>query len=303
MLTLTPCWFLRRHTPSDSISRKQSGVYFSSCRFCERPIISSDRNNWDLAEGFNLNTVYASSSSNYLYIVDLLNDLVISRFSIDHLSCEAEIAAYAEQITHDYGIDKSDGTLALRDSRNGSRRKRRTAPAPTAAAAPIEPRPDNDRLTGLPGRKSFEDSFATVCRVGATSKRRVSLAIVDIDRLDAINRRIGLDAGDEIVKRVADELRAMAGTRCHISRNRGLEFLVLFEDTGLNLAVARIKSVQAVLAGALQETLGGDILAISAGLAEIDLAGDARAALREADLALHKVKAAGGNGVGASADG
>ena len=301
MLTLTQCWFTRKHTPSEPVPRSAKDVYHSHCKSCDRPIISWDRSVWHLAEGFNLLQVYRGLSTSFLYLVDTRVDVVVARFIIDHLKTEQEISAYARQICADNGVDDPDSVLELRDSRKGRTkakgRQKAQAPAPVEAA----PAADADRLTGLPGRGTFETALAAECARAQAQKARLAVAFVDIDQLDRTNRAHGLDAGDAMVRFVAAQLAGLGECQCHISRNRGLEFILLFRGAGADLVQSRLENVRKMIAASTLPEAPDQRLGVSCGLAEIDADGDPRAALRSADIALHHAKAQGRNAVVAAA--
>lgn len=294
MLALTQCWFTRRHYPDEVGHKNSEGVYRSVCRSCERPIISWDRSIWHLAEGFNLMQVYNSSEHAFLFLVDTRDDLVVARFPIDDLETEEEVEQFALKIRLENGVDEPGSMLLLRDSRGGRKKKRRkpVAKAPPGkfkpAPAPVYPTESPDDLTGLPGRGLFEAAFAAACEQAWDTQAPLSVAFVDIDGLDHINRLQGLDAGDRVIGQVAQLLRAGNDGPLHLSRNRGLEFIMLLPGADAVQATARVGQLQAEIARS-------GVASVSCGVAQVALDGDCRAALRAADEALHRAKS-GKNG-------
>jgi diguanylate cyclase (GGDEF)-like protein len=304
MLTLTQCWFTRKHAPSERVPKSNKDVYYSHCKSCDRPIVSWDRTIWHLAEGFNLLNLFQGQDNSFLYLVDTRIDVVVSRFSINHLQTEQEIEAYARQIKADHGLDDLESVLELRDSRKGSVKRRKPArpkgSAPPGTAQVEEGQPpaaDADRLTGLPGRGTFETVFATECAFASTRKSHLTVAFVDIDGLDAFNRAHGLDAGDALVRMVAEQLTGLGECKCHIARNRGLEFLLLLRGAGADLAHSRLENVRKFIARSKLPEAPEQPLSISCGLAEVPAGGDPRVSLRAADLALQHAKARKGSAV------
>ena len=300
MLTLTQCWFTRKHIPSEPVPRSGKDVYHSQCKSCERPIISYDRSIWHLAEGFNLLQVYQNLNTSFLYLVDNRAEVVVARFTIDHLKSESEIAAYARQICADNGVDDPDSVLELRDSRKGKAKaggRQKPAMANAQPVATRSPAADADRLTGLPGRATFESAFSTECARAQARKSRLTVAFVDIDQLDQFNRAHGHDAGDAVVRFVAGQLGELGECECHISRNRGLEFILLFSGAGADLVQSRLENVRKIIAASKLPEAPEQCLSVSCGLAEVDTDGDPRAALRRADAGLHLAKAQGRNTV------
>lgn len=77
-----------------------------------------------------------------------------------------------------------------------------------------------DELTGLPGRRAFDQALGDL-------KDRFSIAMVDLDHFKRFNDRHGHDAGDQVLRMVADELRKCGGGgRAH--RWGGEEFAIVF---------------------------------------------------------------------------
>ena len=309
-LALTQCWFTRSHMAASPGRRGSDGVFRSNCRYCERPIISWDRDSWHLADGFNLLEIQAATQAAFLYVLDTRDDEVVARFPIDHLETEEEITALAKQIEEEHGTAEPGSTLVLRDSRNslgGRKVKRRPAPPtaveseappePVAETPPepelepepepeLEPEPEpaaparTDRVTGLPNRAAFEAVFSEACAHSASTGTPLSLALCDVDGLDLVNRAEGHDAGDALLRSVAAALGALDGCSVYVSRNRGFEFAVLFDGAPAS-AQAALQNVHA---------------RISCGIAEVP-ADNPRSALQAADRALQRAKSLGGGHV------
>ena len=117
MLALTQCWFTRTHVPVQAGRPDSEGVFRSTCRYCERQIISWDRKVWHIADGFNLLSITGGIQKAFLFLVDTRDDCVVARFPIDHLDDESEISAFAKQIKEDRQVDAPGSFLVLRDSR------------------------------------------------------------------------------------------------------------------------------------------------------------------------------------------
>ena len=329
MLALTQCWFTRTHVPAYPGQRNKDGIYRSECRHCDRPIISTDRKTWQMAEGFNLMTVYQGIEKPFLFLIDTRNDFVVARFPIDHLEFENDVESFAEQIKVDNGVNDPASALALRDSRKRKfpRRKvekdqaaasvlpRGIAPPADAAAAiaaaatsgesgipgtllaanPARAARDEDKLTGLPGRGAFEAVFEAEFRRALAQNEPLAIAFADIGRLDRLNRALGLDTGDALIRVVAAELGRIPQCHRHLSRNRGLEFLLLLRNADAATAADRLAPVSKAVAALSGFAVDSEGPALSCGLAVVPLTGDPRSALRAADVALHRAKAEGGN--------
>ena len=294
MLALAQCWFNREHTPAYSARRGGDGIYRCVCRHCKRSIMSWDKRMWHLADGFNLHEACQDLDTSFLYLVDNRSDSVVARFPIDHLANKAEIDAYSKQIREDRGVDEPGSFLELRVSRSRTSGKRRAKPVAVEEPLPAD---DADQLTGMPGRGSFERWFVVECERARETGARTTIALVNIDRLDSFNRTHGLDAGDAFVRLVAAELRGLSDCHCHISRDPGLEFILIMPGNGAELASKRLDTLRAAIASAHIAEAPDAALSITCGLAQLPDTGDQRLALRAADLAVKEAKAKGGNAV------
>ncbi|MFQ5681150.1 MAG: GGDEF domain-containing protein [Candidatus Omnitrophota bacterium] len=100
---------------------------------------------------------------------------------------------------------------------------------------------ENDYLTGLLSRKSFDRIFTDLLQKSASTEQPFSVAIMDVDRFKKFNDKFGHLFGDEILKYVAASLSCKLEEGCHIFRYGGDEFVVLFpgktsQDIGLSMA-------------------------------------------------------------------
>ncbi|MCP4350307.1 MAG: EAL domain-containing protein [Desulfobacterales bacterium] len=105
----------------------------------------------------------------------------------------------------------------------------------------------HDILTKLPNRKSFYKCLEEKVN---QSHRRVgdenwALLFLDLDKFKYVNDTLGHDAGDELLKTVADRLRGCLRKTDHIFRLGGDEFTVilnnLFEDTDVAKVASKIR--------------------------------------------------------------
>lgn len=66
-----------------------------------------------------------------------------------------------------------------------------------------------DALTGLPGRRAFERTLRGEVARASRYGLRLSLALLDVDRLERLNELHGREAGDQVLMRVGAALRAV----------------------------------------------------------------------------------------------
>ncbi|MDA1081745.1 MAG: diguanylate cyclase [Gemmatimonadetes bacterium] len=86
-----------------------------------------------------------------------------------------------------------------------------------------------DRLTGLPNRgyvdKSIEQEFAAAAR-----GRDLAVIIFDIDRLDAVNKRLGQPSGDAVIRAFAKVLQANTRKENLSARYGGGQFITVLRE-------------------------------------------------------------------------
>ncbi len=156
----------------------------------------------------------------------------------------------------------------------------------------------HDALTGLPNRAWFaarlEDALARAARGGST----VAVIFLDLDRFKVVNDSLGHERGDQLLVAVAGRLRDCPGVGQGLARLGGDEFTVLL--TGATEADARRTAAHLLAALGPPIRLAGRDLVVTAsvGIALGAGAGDAAAdLLRDADMAMYRVKQRGRSGI------
>ena len=88
----------------------------------------------------------------------------------------------------------------------------------------------HDSLTELPNRALFADRLGLA--LARTSRRKVAVAVLflDLDGFKPINDRFGHEAGDRLLRAVAERVRACVRPEDTVARLGGDEFTVLLED-------------------------------------------------------------------------
>ena len=161
-----------------------------------------------------------------------------------------------------------------------------------------------DDLTGLRNLRAFEAGLATLVSTAARTGGHVSLLVLDVDNLKALNDRYGHLAGAEGVRLVGHVLRDLLPTSAVACRYGGDEFAVVVPECdawrALQIAEALCDAVRVtapVLAG---RSFLPATLTISAGVASVagrELPPDTTVAgeylFRQADRALYEAKLAG----------
>jgi diguanylate cyclase (GGDEF)-like protein len=152
----------------------------------------------------------------------------------------------------------------------------------------------HDTLTGLPNRALLMERIghAMVARGRGAG---FALLFLDLDRFKAVNDTLGHAAGDELLRAVADRLRAEVREEDTVARLGGDEFVVL--QCGVPLqGQAAVLAERIIAAVGAPYTIAGQEVSIGVSVG-IDLRAGNQAGpdevLRRADLALYAAKAGG----------
>jgi len=150
----------------------------------------------------------------------------------------------------------------------------------------------HDPLTGLPNRTLFFERLDLALR-----GERIGLCYLDLDGFKAFNDTLGHDAGDRLLKLIADRLTARLGGRHLVARIGGDEFVVLVEDwSGPDTAVTAAQEALAAVREPLP--LDARMVTVSASIGVVDMpAAQTTAAelMKAADTTLYRAKSEGRN--------
>lgn len=156
----------------------------------------------------------------------------------------------------------------------------------------------HDPLTDLPNRLLFTDRVEQALASAQIHKSGCALLMIDLDHFKMINDSLGHTVGDQLLKVVAEHLKAMFGPGKTLVRLGGDEFAVLVESCPQLAQAAAL--AQRIIDG-LREPfyIDGHRLFINASVGISQFPSDALSAeqmLRNADSALFKAKSAGRDG-------
>jgi diguanylate cyclase (GGDEF)-like protein/PAS domain S-box-containing protein len=87
----------------------------------------------------------------------------------------------------------------------------------------------HDKLTGLPNRALLEDRLNHTIQWCKRSGQRGAVLFLDLDRFKTINDSLGHDAGDQVLREVANRLRSCLRDCDTVARLGGDEFIILLE--------------------------------------------------------------------------
>ena len=153
-----------------------------------------------------------------------------------------------------------------------------------------------DALTEVANRRAYEFELARRVADWNRNETAVSLILLDIDYFKKFNDRYGHQAGDAVLRAVAEVLQNTIRETDLVARYGGEEFALVLSDTD----VAAAKEVAERIRGLIESArfpFNGLILrlTVSLGFAQIRTGEDATAFVQRADAALYSSKEAGRN--------
>ena len=152
-----------------------------------------------------------------------------------------------------------------------------------------------DQLTKVYNRRYFDERLDMEIERARRYGRKVSCVMVDIDEFKQVNATHGHEAGDGVLKILADVLLSSTRTSDVVSRYGGEEFVVILPEAAGDEAVVLAERLRRAFedCGACE---GEPAITISCGVATYpDHANDAATLLRMADSAVYRAKAEGRN--------
>ena len=221
----------------------------------------------------------------------------------DLLAARADAGRSDQTTSADITVRRGDGTLADMTCRIRARRDAtghmlgfdgtiQDISERKLAERQLEQLAYYDSLTGLPNRVLFLRELTEMCAKRQVSGRLGALVLIDIDNFKEVNDGLGHAAGDELMRKIAAQLRLVAGPGNMVARLGGDEFAILVRNA------TDVAEVQA-LCGEMIEQLSQrfeltncDVKSgASAGVCMIPVdSAESAEALRFADLALYRAK-------------
>ncbi|WP_158583552.1 bifunctional diguanylate cyclase/phosphodiesterase [Salinisphaera sp. Q1T1-3] len=155
----------------------------------------------------------------------------------------------------------------------------------------------HDTLTGLANRRGFQRDLAATWRRARNGMLQAFVMYLDLDHFKAVNDSCGHAAGDDLLRLVAERLRAVLRDSDVLARLGGDEFAAIVHandaDGARVVAEKFLRSIRALhfVRGERTYRLG-----LSLGIAALDTTLEGpEASLAHADDALYRAKAAGRN--------
>jgi diguanylate cyclase (GGDEF)-like protein len=158
-----------------------------------------------------------------------------------------------------------------------------------------ETRAATDSLTGLPNRRSAQDTLKRMVAQAGRQLAPLAAIAMDLDQFKRVNDCFGHEKGDDVLAAVGRLLAEAVRESDFAARQGGEEFLLLLPETGREGAVQLAEKLRAAVG---RTELPGVDTAVSAsfGVAVYpEDAVDAETLLRKADRALYAAKEGGRN--------
>ncbi|MBF0125018.1 MAG: diguanylate cyclase [Magnetococcales bacterium] len=157
----------------------------------------------------------------------------------------------------------------------------------------------HDQLTGLPNRRMFQEFLSNDLKQADRSKQSLAVAFIDLDRFKQVNDTLGHEAGDILLKTVAQRFKSCLRDSDTLARMGGDEFTLILPNIG--------HATHAwLVADKIRHSLDEPIVIFdtpcsvgaSIGLSVYPEHGqDIDTLLQRADQAMYQVKSGGRNGV------
>lgn len=153
-----------------------------------------------------------------------------------------------------------------------------------------------DALTGLLNRRAFHARAGLECTRAQRQQSPLCVLSFDIDHFKVVNSTHGRDAGDAVLKALADLCRHTLREIDVLARFDGEEFVGLLPDTYLPAAIVAAERLRKAVEATPVAVADGELhFTISIGVARVDAEKGIEAAIKTADSALYIAKHKGRN--------
>jgi diguanylate cyclase (GGDEF)-like protein len=163
----------------------------------------------------------------------------------------------------------------------------------------------HDSLTGLLNRRAFNENLTREFERSQRYGNDMSLIMIDLDHFKSVNDRFGHDAGDEVLRKVAESIREGVRSTDIAARFGGEEFAVILPNTNHDEALRLAQRIQQDIQG-IDIDLGSVMLkqTVSQGLASTHhvTINQPEDLMRLADQAMYMAKKSGRNTIRRAVD-
>jgi len=153
-----------------------------------------------------------------------------------------------------------------------------------------------DKLTGLLNRQALDLLLHQAMTRSQRAGSPLSVILADVDNFKAVNDQHGHLAGDEVLRRVAQNLREHLRESDTVCRWGGEEFLIIVQDCDASAALLLAEKLRTATADDLTlAELAAGLVTVSLGVAELRPQESVDTLLGRADAAMYAAKEAGRN--------
>jgi len=153
-----------------------------------------------------------------------------------------------------------------------------------------------DFMTGITNPRAFYELAAAELQRAARYHHPFSVAYMDVDNFKQVNDQMGHNAGDALLKEIAQTLHGCMRQTDTVARLGGDEFILLLPETDEASARATITKVLKFLGEAVER--GGWAVTFSIGVVTFyEIPDDVDEMIRKVDALMYTVKASGKNSV------
>ncbi len=154
-----------------------------------------------------------------------------------------------------------------------------------------------DGLTGLPNRRSIEDTLKRMAAQSGRAASSLGVLLFDLDHFKQINDLYGHEKGDEVLALVGATIAAAGREGDFAGRYGGEEFIALLPDTDRGGAVVAAEKLREAIANVEIPGVARPVTASFGVAAMPEDAAEPALLLRAADRALYMAKSQGRNRV------
>jgi diguanylate cyclase (GGDEF)-like protein len=151
-----------------------------------------------------------------------------------------------------------------------------------------------DVLSGVLNRRGFHEQIRPLCFLALRKSFSIAVMILDIDRFKQINDSYGHQAGDRVLRLVAQSIKENVRQSDVVARYGGDEFIVFFSDTQEEALISMAEKIKTGIAGQSGNFVPATV---SIGIAFEVIRDEPKIAverlIREADKALFEAKEGG----------
>ena len=143
---------------------------------------------------------------------------------------------------------------------------------------------ETDELTGLPNRRSWEARIREAVTEATLGRKKLCVALVDLDYFKEFNERYGHQTGDRFLKTAASGWRSALRQGDTLARYGGEEFGVVLPSCALDEARGVLERLRALIPRGLTCSIG--LAQWSPGESDVEI-------VLRADQALYEAKGSG----------